>query len=124
MRKFLTIILLLVSVMISAQQPQMTFKQQAIDIGHISVKKKKVKCRFVFRNVGDAPLLIDEVETSCGCTSASYKARPVPPGSHGVITIVFRPNTQPPGEFRKAITVYANTPGGYTRLFIKGKIHL
>lgn len=124
MRKFLTVMLLLVSVMISAQQPQMTFKQQAIDLGDISIKKKKVKCRFVFCNTGDTPLRVAEVETSCGCTSASYKAHPVAPGSRGVITIVFRPNTQPPGEFRKAITVYANTPGGYTRLFIKGKIHL
>ncbi len=35
------------------------------------------------RNTGEAPLVIVKVETSCGCTSAEYERKPIPPGGKG-----------------------------------------
>ncbi len=103
--------------------PQIDFDQQIRDLGQLSRSKgKKQKCRFTFTNTGEAPLVVEQVETTCGCTSATYTRKPVAPGHQGHVTITFDPSSQSPGLFRKGITVYANTPGGFTRLFIKGEV--
>ena len=105
------------------QMPQIDFEQQICDLGQLSRSKgKKQKCRFTFTNTGEAPLVVEQVETTCGCTSATYTRKPVAPGHQGHVTITFDPSSQSPGLFRKGITVYANTPGGFTRLFIKGEV--
>lgn len=103
--------------------PRLELERQTCDLGRLSrSKEKKVKCRFRFRNTGGSPLVIDEVETSCGCTSATFTRKPILPGGTGVVKVEFAPSSQPVGPFRKSIVVYTNAPGGYSRLFIKGGI--
>ncbi|MEW6077825.1 MAG: DUF1573 domain-containing protein [Thermodesulfobacteriota bacterium] len=41
---------------------------------------------FVIRNTGGAPLMIDDVQTYCGCVSASFQGG-IPAGGEGAITI-------------------------------------
>ena len=43
------------------------------------------KAVFTFTNVGNAPLVINEVIASCGCTIPKYDRRPIAPGQKGSI---------------------------------------
>ncbi len=44
---------------------------------------------FAFKNTGNADLLVERVETSCGCTAALVSADKIPPGAAGKIKATF-----------------------------------
>ncbi len=46
---------------------KITFKVETIDYGTIAVNSDGIRV-FEFTNTGDAPLVITEVSSSCGCT--------------------------------------------------------
>lgn len=56
-------------------------------------------CVFRFTNIGDAPLVIADVNASCGCTKPRWDKKPVMPGKSGVIHVTY--NTMLTGHFRK-----------------------
>ncbi len=41
------------------------------------------------RNAGEEPLVIKNVNTSCGCTSVEYEKRPIAPGREGNFSLRF-----------------------------------
>lgn len=61
---------------------------------------------FTFTNAGAAPLVISDVQTSCGCTTPDYTTGAVPPGASGSVTVVYDSQGRP-GPFTKRITVRA-----------------
>lgn len=68
-----------------------------------------LKHTFVLKNDGTANLLLDRVQTSCGCTVAELKKKDIPPGGTGELEVTF--NTQGrPGDQNKIITVLSNDP--------------
>lgn len=52
-----------------ADRPAISLSPSAIDLGEVSVKKGRVQADFVLENKGDSDLVIDRLETSCGCTT-------------------------------------------------------
>jgi len=97
----------------------MKFKTEVIDYGTIT-QNSEGKRLFTFSNKGDAPLLITNVKTSCGCTVPSYSKAPILPGSIGELEIKY--DTKRLGAFTKTITVMSNAEGGNKILKIKGNI--
>lgn len=76
-------------------------------------------CSFTFKNTGNAPLVISNASSSCGCTVPRYSSSPIMPGKTGRITV--RYNTSRLGSFRKTIVVKSNAANQSTAiLFIKG----
>lgn len=67
---------------------------------------------FTLRNTGDHPLVVQEVVTSCGCTSVDYPAEPVRPGGSMALRVTYKADN--PGYFDKTVTVYANTDAPLT----------
>lgn len=63
-------------------------------------------CTFVLRNIGNAPLVIKGVASSCGCTTSSWDKRPILPGKESKIDVTFNPIAK--GDFRKTIVVTTN----------------
>ena len=64
------------------KKPQIQFEQTTIDLGTFSDPTQVHKVVFKFKNVGKAKLVINYVNTSCGCTVAEYpkvKASPCSP---------------------------------------------
>ncbi|HRO24766.1 MAG TPA: DUF1573 domain-containing protein, partial [Promineifilum sp.] len=43
----------------------------------------------VVRNDGDAPLVVDTITTSCGCTTAALEPMTIAPGTSGILRITF-----------------------------------
>lgn len=76
-------------------------------------------CLFRFTNTGNAPLLITDVNASCGCTKPRWNKKPVMPGKSGVIHVTY--NTMLTGHFRKTLVVRTNAANGVNHVLrIKG----
>lgn len=98
------------------------FKVETINYGTV-VKGEDSGIRyFEFTNTGDAPLLITNVRSSCGCTVPSYPKTPIAPGNSDKIEIKYNMAT---GPISKTITVETNAvnkPKGIVPLRIKGNV--
>ena len=89
------------------------------DFGKI-VRGESVSHVFKFRNTGNAPLVIADVTTSCGCTTPEYTKEPVLPGRYGEVKITF--DGEGFGRFTKSVTLTLNTRKGREILYITGTI--
>lgn len=69
----------------------------------------EVKYEISFKNVGDQDLLITNVQTTCGCSSALASNDPVKPGESG--TIKFTYNGQGMGSVTKVVVITTNETG-------------
>ncbi|UCH34746.1 MAG: DUF1573 domain-containing protein [Armatimonadota bacterium] len=88
--------------------PRIAFESTDHDFGTVTIGDA-VEHEFVFRNVGDAPLVIEQVRTSCGCTGALVTEKQVAPGGEGRVKATFR-TTSYKGDQRKSIYVETNDP--------------
>lgn len=82
--------------------------------------KKPAMCRFVAINAGESPLVIHNVETSCGCTVPEWSKKPINQGKEGEIKITYKSDF--PGQFRKTIIVFYNGTNSPDTLLIKGEV--
>lgn len=80
--------------------------KQAISLGDFSWQKEQ-KVVFSVKNIGNAPLVIQNINTSCGCTTVSYSKEPVPPGKEIALEVIYK--AEHPEHFDKTISVYCNT---------------
>ena len=124
MNKILCFIaLLLISTAALAQSgAKMELKSDTIDYGTVSKEDDNGQRTFEFKNTGDAPLIIKEVKSTCGCTVPSWPKDPIAPGKSGKIEVKYNMN---PGPIRKTITVQSNAvnyPDGVVALKIKGEV--
>lgn len=97
------------------------FDKTTHDFGSFQKPKEGVaKCEFTFTNTGDAPLVINKVIATCGCTTPKWTSEPVPAGGKGSIQVTY--NTSTAGSFSKSINIYSNSKNGNVKLTITGKV--
>lgn len=113
MKKILILTLCLagfIGTILNAQQrmPSIAFKEESFDFGKIKEADGPVSHTFMFTNTGSVPLLIQNAQPSCGCTTPDWTKQPVMPGTKGFIKATFDPNGRP-GTFEKTVTVYSNS---------------
>lgn len=72
-----------------AAGPRITFAEPVYDFGTVVVGDV-VKHVFTFTNTGGQTLEIEEVKSSCGCTSAGAWSRRTEPGKSGTIPVEFQ----------------------------------
>lgn len=97
-------------------------KENTIDYGTVSKDSDSGVRAFEFTNTGDAPLIITNVQSTCGCTVPSKPTEPIMPGKTGKIEVKYNMN---PGPIRKSITVESNASNyenGRVTLKIKGTV--
>lgn len=95
------------------------FKTDVIDYGTIEKGSDGVRI-FEFTNTGDAPLVISNVKSTCGCTVPAWPKNPVMPGESGEIKVKY--DTKRVNPIRKTITVYSNAETPTVALKIKGEV--
>ena len=103
----------------SNAQAKIEFNNDVIDYGEIAKGSDGVRT-FEFTNVGDAPLVISNVKSSCGCTVPSKPDGPVAPGESSAIQVKY--DTKRIGPIRKTVTVYSNADEPIISLKIKCKV--
>jgi hypothetical protein len=99
---------------------QLTFDKTEHEFGKIK-EGTLATHEFIFTNTGKSPLVLANVQPSCGCTTPEWSKEPVAPGAKGVIKAAFNSYGRP-GTFQKYITVKSNSAGGDISLTIKGTV--
>ncbi|MGJ1204906.1 DUF1573 domain-containing protein [Sphingobacterium lactis] len=93
------------------------FDKETHDFGKIPVNKP-VSYEYKFSNSGDQPIIISDVQPTCGCSVAEFTKTPVKPGEAGTIKVTF--NAAAKGPFTKSFIVKSNTKTPVKTLTIKG----
>ncbi len=95
------------------------FKTTVIDYGTIEKGSNGVRT-FEFTNTGNAPLVISNVKSTCGCTVPKKPKDPIMPGETGEIEVKY--DTKRVNPIRKTITVFSNAETPTVALKIKGLV--
>ena len=103
------------------KQPYINFTAVVHDFGKIKEADGLASFKFEFTNTGSVPLVISNVQASCGCTTPSWTREPIAPGAKGSITATYNPKNRP-GRFDKSITVTSNSENTPTVLRIMGEV--
>ena len=90
------------------------FPETNHDFGQIT-QGEKVSHVFVFKNTGENPLEVTQVQPSCGCTIPEWTEDPIEPGKEGKITVMFNSEGRE-GKQHKTVTVVANTKPAVNQL--------
>jgi hypothetical protein len=111
------VVVLFISFTMNSQE--FKFEEETIDYGKIN-KGSEGERIFVFTNIGDAPLIIQNVQSSCGCTIPEKPEKPIMPGKKGEIKVSY--DTKRVGGFSKQITITSNAKITRKVLKIKGLV--
>ena len=115
--KTLGTLLLVLCATLSINSQEFKFEQETIDYGKI-IKGSEGERTFVFTNIGDAPLMIQSIKSSCGCTVPKKPEAPIMPGEKGEIKVSY--DTKRIGGFSKQITILSNAITARKIVKIKG----
>ena len=98
----------------------MVFVTETIDYGTVAYNSDGRR-EFVFTNNGNKPLIITNVQSTCGCTVPTYPKEPIAPGAKGVIGVKY--DTSRAGQaFTKTVTLTTNAVEPSRTLTIKGNV--
>jgi len=117
----LTMVLSISFAMAQQNNGNAKFTSTTHDFGKVAEEVGTVSCEFTFTNTSDKPILLQDIRTSCGCTTPSYTKDPVLPGKTGTIKVTYS-TTGRVGAFNKKITVFTNEPDTVYSLTIKGEV--
>lgn len=94
------------------------FKTETHEFGTLQ-EGDPAEAEFVFTNTGNKPLIIQNVQPGCGCTTPYWSKDPVAPGKTGVIKAAYGTKGRV-GPFNKNITV--TSTAGTNVIYIKGTV--
>lgn len=113
---FLAVLLIALTSFAQDGGSKIKFSESEFDFGKKPVGTP-VTHEFEFTNVGTAPLVLENVRASCGCTTPLWPKEPIAPGQKATISATY--NMGHAGAFNKSVTV--TTKDGETIvLYIKG----
>lgn len=92
-------------------------EQTEFDLGTIK-QGNTTKITASIRNVGEVPLVVQDIRASCGCTSIRYTKEPILPGSSLKVEITY--NAEDRGRFNRSVAVYGNMDNSPLIIRLKG----
>jgi hypothetical protein len=96
------------------------FEQTDHDFGTVT-EGQKVSYTYKLKNTGQAPLIIQNAQPSCGCTAPDWTKAPIPVNGTGFVKAEFDTKGKQ-GINNKTITVTANTWPKVTTLKFKAMV--
>lgn len=105
--------------------PTVKFEKTTHEFGNIP-EGPKATYEFSFTNTGKEPIMVQNAQAGCGCTTPEWSKAPIPPGKKGKITVGYNSEGRP-GSFSKDVTVtfssgVNNDKTGTTKLTINGNV--
>jgi uncharacterized cupredoxin-like copper-binding protein len=101
----------------SVVYPEISFEKKEHDFGTIA-QGTNVEHIFKFTNTGNAPLVITDASSTCGCTVPDApKNESIAPGETRSMTVKFDGSGS--GQVTKTVTLKANTEAGTEQIRIK-----
>lgn len=110
----------ILSVTIMAQ-PVMKLSKTEHNFGTFKEEAGRQSHEILVTNTGTSPLVIQNIVTSCGCTTPEWTKQPIPPGGKGIITAIYDPQNRP-GAFNKTLSVYTNSKPEVVVISIRGEV--
>ena len=93
----------------SLKAPKIVFKEDVHDFGKVP-RGPELQYNFKFTNKGNAPLVIERVQTSCGCTGATVgDKKEYQKNESGEIKVNFSTQGRD-GQQEKTVTIFSNDP--------------
>jgi len=96
---------------------KVSIDRSSVSMGSFDWQEEQ-KSAFTLKNTGDKPLVIQDVTTSCGCTTVAYSKEPLQLGGATTLEVVYK--AERPEHFDKTITLYCNTDNSPLTLKISG----
>tara|TARA_B110001450_G_C17407624_1_gene394393 strand:- start:225 stop:629 length:405 start_codon:yes stop_codon:yes gene_type:complete len=112
------LVILFITFSLNAQE--FKFDEEVIDYGKVDKGSDGARV-FIFKNIGDQPLIIKNIQSSCGCTVPKKPENPIMPGKIGKIKVSY--DTKRVGGFSKAITIFSNAKNARKIIKIKGIVN-
>ena len=91
------------------------------NFGTIYEEDGSVSHEFVVTNTGTAPLELNRVTASCGCTTPNWTKEPIAPGKTGSVNVTYNTKGRI-APFSKSISIYSNAQDAPFVVFIKGEV--
>lgn len=116
----LSIATLLLSFFVSAPPPDAPVEwisPLTVDVGDI-LQGEDHTYTYYYINLTDAPLTVDNVRPSCGCTATDWLGTPVMPKDTGSISVTY--DAMNVGYFRKNVKVFFRGYPGAHKLWLEG----
>jgi hypothetical protein len=88
--------------------PRIRVEPESFDFGK-ALPDKVLRREFSVRNFGDAPLVIEGVSTTCGCTAALTASSRVDPGGSTTLRVTFETRRYT-GRVERQVLVRSNDP--------------
>ena len=101
-------------------QGVLQFNVESFDFGTVEEGDNAQKT-FTFKNTGNQPIILSNVQASCGCTTPNWTREPIMPGQSGKIEVSYN-SAGRPGAFNKTITVTSNSSTPTKVLTIRGNV--
>lgn len=92
---------------------------QTFEFGKVDYQKP-VETEFLFKNIHDQAISIDNVRPGCGCTSPNWEEVLIEPGDTGRIRIEY--DALKLGYFKQKIKVYFNVQRRAEILYVEGTV--
>lgn len=119
MRKLVYVLVLIASgATAQSNGPVIAWEKSTYDFGDV-VQGERVEHTFKFKNAGNEPLVITNIQVTCGCTTPKgWERDPILPGESSELAISFNSSGKY-GRQEKVITVVSNAvnPEGAQLLF-------
>ncbi len=104
---------------LSASAQQITTQHETVDCGQVKFRQP-VTAEFLMKNEGTAPLVIERVLSSCGCTTVDYPKQRIAPGENFVVKATY--DAKQMGTFYKQIGVCVQGTSKPFALTMRGKV--
>lgn len=98
-------------------QTQVVMSDSILDLGNFTCNDEQIR-EILLDNIGHHPLVVNDIITSCGCTTVEYSKEPVQSGKSLSIKVKYKADH--PEHFDKTITIYCNATDSPFRLKISG----
>lgn len=98
------------------QLGEIVFEKTTAEFGDIK-QGQVVNATFKFKNVGKSPVILSNVQTTCGCTVPAWTRDPIAPGKSAEITATFN-SAGKMGQQNKVITITSNAKNSQSQVSI------
>lgn len=105
---------------IAGAQPKAEWNTTKVDFKDVQ-RGEVLNLNFVVTNTGNAPLILQDGEVSCSCTSVDYSSKPILPGQSATVTIIFNTKTVY-GRQDRIVKFYSNASEKPVNLRYKGYV--
>jgi hypothetical protein len=95
---------------------EIEFEKLSQEFGDIK-QGQVVNATFKFKNKGKSPIILSNVQTTCGCTVPVWTREPIAPGKTAEINATFN-SAGKMGQQNKVITVFSNAKNAQTQVSI------